>query len=76
MDEQLLTLAWVSNRSTHQTKFLFELCDNDFDKLLKVEALGKRTFKMYCPADKETVNEWLREWEELREADRKKNKKE
>lgn len=68
----LETLAWVNNRSTNQTKFLFGLCDNDVNKLLKLEAYLKRNFVMSCPSDKETVDSNLKQWEIMRELDKKK----
>lgn len=71
-DELLVMLSCVSNRSLNQTKLLFELCDNDFEKLLKVEACVKKTFVSYCPGDKELVNELVEKWDELRNKDKNK----
>ena len=36
---QLEELSKVTNRSTNQTKFLFGLCNNDFNKLVRLEQL-------------------------------------
>ena len=52
-------LAACVNRSLRQEEFLFELCNNEFDKLLKLEASIKQNHVMCCPNDKETVNELL-----------------
>jgi len=73
-DELLVMLSCVSNRSLNQTKLLFELCDNDFEKLMKVEACVKKTFVSYCPGDKELVNELVDTWDELRKKDKLKQK--
>lgn len=75
-NELLLTLAWVSNRSTNQTKQLFELCDQNFEKLLQLEAYHKRTHKFACPSDKASVEEQLEAWRLLREEDRKRSSRE
>ena len=73
-DELLVMLSCVSNRSLNQTKLLFELCDNDFEKLMKVEACVKKTFVSYCPGDKELVNELVNTWDELRKKEKSKQK--
>ena len=73
-DELLVMLSCVSNRSLNQTKLLFDLCDNDFEKLMKVEACVKKTFVSYCPGDKELVNDLVNTWDELREKDKSKQK--
>jgi len=73
-DELLIMLSCISNRSLNQTKLLFELCDNDFEKLMKVEACVKKTFVSYCPGDKELVNDLVNTWDELREKDKSKQK--
>jgi len=72
-DELLLTLGWVSNRGSGQTKMLFELCDKDLNKLLKLEAYMKRKFLYACPSDKKTVDEYLQAWETLRLEDKHRN---
>ena len=71
-DELLVMLSFISNRSLNQTKLLFDLCDNDFEKLLKVEACVKKTFVSYCPGDKESVEELVTTWNELRNKDKNK----
>ena len=43
LQENLKFLSDAVNRSLNQTKFLFELCDNDFRKLFKLEAALQRT---------------------------------
>lgn len=58
-EENLKNLSWVSNRRFEQTRFLFELCDNDFNKLLALEAKLKRHVVFGCPSTKEEVNELL-----------------
>jgi len=68
-DELLVMLSYTSNRSLNQTKFLFELCDNDFEKLMKLEACVKRDFTHFCPGDKESVNELVDAWDKAREKD-------
>jgi len=73
-DELLVMLSCVSNRSLNQTKLLFDLCDNDFEKLMKVEACVKKTFVSYCPGDKELVNELVNTWDELRKKEKSKQK--
>lgn len=74
-EELLVTLSWTANRSLNQTKFLFELCDNDFDKLFKYEAYKKRTMTYGCVGNKEELNEALTAWDKLREEDKKRNSK-
>jgi len=71
-DELLLMLSYIDNRSLNQTKLLFELCDNDFEKLLKLEACVKKTFVSYCPGDKELVNELIATWNESRKKENSK----
>lgn len=73
-EELLVTLSWLANRSLNQTNFLFDLCDKDFDKLLKYEAYKKRTMTYGCVGDKESLDEALTAWEKLRENDKNKNK--
>lgn len=43
------------NRSQHQTKELFALCDHDLPKYLKLEEKLKNTFTFWSPGDKEAV---------------------
>jgi hypothetical protein len=55
-------IEWVStkyNRSTNQTKELFNLCDNQPFKLMRLENTIKEKFIKYCPADEKTINEIL-----------------
>ena len=52
-------MSFVANRSDAQTKFLFDLCDKDFDKLLELEAKIKANFIYACPNDKQAVEEIL-----------------
>ena len=49
----------VTNRSKGQTNFLFDLCDGDFQKLVKLEEKIKNNFLSYCPEDKEEVEKIL-----------------
>ena len=55
MKDFLEEVSNTVNRSTHQTKELFELCDFNLSKLLNLEEKLKNTFTFYCPGDKETV---------------------
>lgn len=55
MKERLKNLSWVTNRRMEQLVFLFELCDNNFDKLLALEAKLKQSFVYVCPATKEQL---------------------
>jgi hypothetical protein len=57
--ESLNVFSWHSNRALNQTLFLFELCDNDFQKLLLVEEKIKNHHLSYCPGDKEELNKIL-----------------
>jgi len=68
----LVMLSWTANRSLNQTKFLFELCDNDFEKLFKYEAYKKRSMTYGCAGDKEALDECVTAWDRLREEDKKK----
>ena len=45
----------VTNRSKGQTNFLFDLCDGDFQKLVRLEEKIRNNFLGYCPDDKEEV---------------------
>ena len=49
----------VTNRSKGQTNFLFDLCDGDFQKLVRLEEKIKNNFLSYCPNDKEEVEKIL-----------------
>jgi len=60
LDKVLLEkLTDFTNRSKGQTLFLFELCDNDFDKLLLLEKKLKEFYCNFCPGTKERVEEFL-----------------
>lgn len=51
-------LDWLTiktNRAKHQTQFLFNLVDGDFEKLKKLEIQIKNCFVHYCPASVEEV---------------------
>lgn len=59
-NEKLLKyFAHVANVSNSQTLELFELCDNDFEKLMELQAKRKDNSVFSMPATKETVNEVL-----------------
>lgn len=49
----------ITNRSINQTKFLLELLDGDFMKLIELEEKIKNNFISYCPGDKESVQRIL-----------------
>ena len=49
----------VTNRSKGQTNFLFDLCDGDFQKLVRLEEKIRNNFLSYCPDDKEEVEKIL-----------------
>lgn len=59
-DNLLKYLSWVSNRSHNQTLQLFELCGNNFEKLMELEAKTKKHHLFGCPADKTEVNNRLK----------------
>lgn len=46
------------NRSKGQTQFLYELCDCDFDKLVKLERKLKNNF-LVTPGDKDTADVFM-----------------
>lgn len=48
-------LSWITNRGSAQTQMLFDLCDQNFDKLLELEAKIKKNRLSYCPGDKDSV---------------------
>ncbi len=52
-------LTRKTNRHSRQTEFLFGLCGNDFQKLLKVEDRLKNYFLWYCPGDEAEVEKVL-----------------
>ncbi len=45
-----------SNRSKNQTNFLFELLNEDFDLLVKLERKIKEKMIFYCPSTLEEVS--------------------
>ena len=53
---RLLELMKFSNRSKNQTNFLFELLNEDFDLLVKLERKIKEKMIFYCPSTLEEVN--------------------
>ena len=53
------SLSKKTNRHLRQTTFLYEMCGNDFQKLLKVEERLKNYFLFYCPGDPEEVEKVL-----------------
>lgn len=55
-DPRLLELMKFSNRSKNQTNFLFELLNEDFDLLVKLEKKIKEKMLFYCPSTLEEVN--------------------
>lgn len=49
-------LTDVTNRLLSQTLFLFDLCDQDFEKLLLLEEKVKNAlFTLVCPGNKEEL---------------------
>ena len=59
MKNTLDKLSDVTNRSLGQTKFLFDLCDKDLNKLVCLEQKIANNFLGYCPNDKEEVEKIL-----------------
>ena len=55
MEEDFDKLTDFTGRSISQTKFLFELCDSNFKKLVELENKMKKKFIWSCPADKDEV---------------------
>lgn len=55
-DPRLLELMKFSNRSKNQTNFLFELLNEDFDLLVKLERKIKEKMIFYCPSTLEEVS--------------------
>lgn len=58
-DEQLDKFTNETNRSMGQTKFLLNLLDGDFRKLVDLEERVKNLFLSYCPGDKEECEKVL-----------------
>lgn len=44
-------LVKLTRRNLAQTKELFELCDNDYDRLYTVEMAIRQQFEHGCPAN-------------------------
>ena len=60
MNSDLLDrLIDATNRSKGQTNFLYDLCDGNLEKLLKLEEKIRNNFLSYCPDDKEEVEKIL-----------------
>ena len=60
MDSDLLDrFTDVTNRSKGQTLFLYDLCDGDFEKLVRLEEKIRNNFLGYCPSNKEEVEKIL-----------------
>ena len=55
-DPRLLEIMKFSNRSKNQTNFLFELLNEDFDLLVKLERKIKEKMIFYCPSTLEEVS--------------------
>ena len=54
--ERLESLSNLSNRRFDQVKMLYNLCDHDFDKLLKLEGKMKKLGVFATPGTIESVN--------------------
>lgn len=65
MEQALKELSLKVNRSESQLTFLLDLCDNDLEKLKRLEVKLKNCFVGYCPGDKETVEAVLKMEEKL-----------
>jgi len=57
--DKLDKLSNVTNRSYGQTKFLFDLLDRNFKKLVLLEQKIKNNLLFYCPNDKEECEKVL-----------------
>jgi hypothetical protein len=56
-------MDWLTdktNRSPHQTQFLFDLLDGDYEKLLALELQLANCMVNYCPGDLEAVEEVMK----------------
>lgn len=58
-DPRLVELMKFSNRSKNQTNFLFELLNENFNLLVKLERKIKEKMVFYCPSTLEEVNQIL-----------------
>jgi len=57
MNKRLIDkISTIFNRSVQQTNFLFELMDNDFQKLIDLELKIKNNFIHYCPSNLNEVD--------------------
>lgn len=54
-DLKLVELRGFSNRSKNQTKFLFDLLNEDYSLLYKLEQKIKEQHVFYCPSTLEEV---------------------
>ena len=57
--EKLEEVQKISNRSTNQTQFLFNLLKGNYERLLKLEKKIKEKFISYCPDNEKEVIEIL-----------------
>jgi len=53
-------ISTIFNRSIQQTNFLFELLDNDFQRLIDLELKIKNSFIHYCPSNIDEVNQIMK----------------
>lgn len=58
-DTRFVELMKFSNRSKNQTNFLFELLNEDFNLLVKLERKIKEKLVFYCPSTLDEVNQIL-----------------
>ena len=58
-DERLDWITSKTNRSKAQTQFLYQLVDNDFELLKKLETKIMNNFYSACPGDKDEVEKVL-----------------
>jgi len=58
--EKLEEFIKDTNRSLYQTKFLLELLDEDFQKLVDLEERIENLHLHYCPGDREACEEVLK----------------
>lgn len=56
----LKSLSWVNNRGSGQVSLLFELCGNDFEKLMYLLAVMKKYAVFGCPDNEQEVNDLLK----------------
>jgi hypothetical protein len=58
-EELLNDFTDLTNRHPRQEKFLFDLLNGDFDKLVELEEKLHRNFVFYCPGDLEECEKVL-----------------